>query len=111
MADEAGAGHLAAYSNSKQENIKADCLSKLASSLDDCRTKHIIIQYLPELRAHLAVQAISSSKDWRTPVVKWLEEGSLPNNRWEAARLKTQASRFLLQGGILYKKSYTHPLL
>ncbi|KAL0290422.1 UNVERIFIED_CONTAM: hypothetical protein Scaly_2670800 [Sesamum calycinum] len=95
----------------REENTKADCLSKLASSLDDCRTSHITIQYLLEPRATLAFQAISSPEDCRTSVVKWLDEGSLLDDRWKTARLKTRASSFLLQGGVLYKKSYTHPLL
>ncbi|KAL0304632.1 UNVERIFIED_CONTAM: hypothetical protein Sangu_3072800 [Sesamum angustifolium] len=86
MAQEARARHLVAYSDSY--------------SLEDCRTRYITIQYLPKPRAHLA---ISSAKYWRTPVVKWLEEGSLPGNRWETTRLKTRAVHFLLQGGVLYK--------
>ncbi|KAL0445281.1 UNVERIFIED_CONTAM: hypothetical protein Slati_2250800 [Sesamum latifolium] len=56
----------------REENVKADCLSKLASALEDCRTKH---------------------------------------DRWEAAKLKRRATRFLVQAGTLYKRSYTHPLL
>ncbi|KAL0462544.1 UNVERIFIED_CONTAM: hypothetical protein Slati_0142000 [Sesamum latifolium] len=32
----------------REENAKADSLSKLASSLEDCRTRHITIHYLPE---------------------------------------------------------------
>ncbi|KAL0406068.1 UNVERIFIED_CONTAM: hypothetical protein Slati_3920700 [Sesamum latifolium] len=95
----------------KEENVKADCLSKLASALEDCRTRHIIIQYLLNPRAALAIQAISSPIDWRTPFVEWIEKGNLPDNRWDASRLKIRAVRFLIQGGILYKKSYTHPLL
>ncbi|KAL0456599.1 UNVERIFIED_CONTAM: Ribonuclease HI [Sesamum latifolium] len=74
---------------SREENAKADCLS----------------------RAALAIQAISSPTDWRTPIIEWIEKGNLPDNRWDASRLKTHAVRFLIQGGILYKKSYTHPLL
>ncbi|KAL0444282.1 UNVERIFIED_CONTAM: hypothetical protein Slati_2150900 [Sesamum latifolium] len=38
-----------------EKNIKADCLSKLASALEDCRTRHITIKFLPEARALLAV--------------------------------------------------------
>ncbi|KAL0394847.1 UNVERIFIED_CONTAM: hypothetical protein Slati_4450900 [Sesamum latifolium] len=34
----------------REENAKADCLSKLASSLEDCRTRHITLHYLPEAR-------------------------------------------------------------
>ncbi|KAL0406404.1 UNVERIFIED_CONTAM: Ribonuclease HI [Sesamum latifolium] len=95
----------------REENIKVDCLSKLASALEDCRTRHINIQYLPNPGIALTVQAISTTTDWRAPIIEWLEEGSLPDNRWEASRLKSRAVRFLIQGGILYKKSYTHPLL
>ncbi|KAL0402390.1 UNVERIFIED_CONTAM: hypothetical protein Slati_4268900 [Sesamum latifolium] len=49
--------------------------------------------------------------DWRTPIIKWIEEGHLSKDRWEAARLKARATRFLIQAGTLYKRSYTHPLL
>ncbi|KAL0420536.1 UNVERIFIED_CONTAM: hypothetical protein Slati_3076500 [Sesamum latifolium] len=95
----------------REENVKTDCLSKLASALEDCRTRHVTKQYLPKPRSTLTIQAISSMEDWRTPVINWLEEGHLPDNRWEATRLKARAVRFLIQRGILYKKSYTHPLL
>ncbi|KAL0415865.1 UNVERIFIED_CONTAM: hypothetical protein Slati_3418400 [Sesamum latifolium] len=95
----------------REENAKADSLSKLASSLEDCRTRHITIHYLPEAKTPLAVQPITTGEDWRTPIIKWIEEGLLPENRWEADRLKTRATRFIIQEHILYKKSYTHPLL
>ncbi|KAL0379231.1 UNVERIFIED_CONTAM: Ribonuclease HI [Sesamum radiatum] len=48
----------------REENIKADCLSKLASALEDCRTRYITIQYLPEARALLGVQPIMTREDW-----------------------------------------------
>ncbi|KAL0401706.1 UNVERIFIED_CONTAM: hypothetical protein Slati_4200500 [Sesamum latifolium] len=127
MAHEAGARHLLAYSDSqlivkqvegayeakgrKEENAKADCLSKLASNLEDCRTRHITMHYLPEARTPLVVQPITTGEDWRTPIIKLIEEGLLPDNRWEAARLKARATRFIIHEHILYKKSYTHPLL
>ncbi|KAL0445030.1 UNVERIFIED_CONTAM: hypothetical protein Slati_2225700 [Sesamum latifolium] len=93
----------------REENTKADCLSKLASSLEDCRTRHITIQYLPKARAPLAVQPITLGEDWRISIIRWIEESHLPDDRWEAARLKTRATHFLVQGGTLYKRSYTHP--
>ncbi|KAL0458481.1 UNVERIFIED_CONTAM: hypothetical protein Slati_0475300 [Sesamum latifolium] len=89
---------------SREENAKVDSLSKLRSSLEDCRTRHITIHYLPEARTPLAVQPITMGEDWRTPIIKWIEEGLLPENRWEAARLKTRATRFIMQEHILYKK-------
>ncbi|KAL0444734.1 UNVERIFIED_CONTAM: hypothetical protein Slati_2196100 [Sesamum latifolium] len=63
------------------------------------------------LQDPLAVQPITTGEDLRTPIIKWIEEGLLPENRWEAARFKTRATRFIMQEHILYKKSYTHPLL
>ncbi|KAL0292280.1 UNVERIFIED_CONTAM: Ribonuclease HI [Sesamum radiatum] len=95
----------------REENVKADCLLKLASALEDCRIRRITVQYLPEARSLLAIQPITTRADLRTPITKWIEEGRLPDDRWEAARLKTRATRFLVQAGTLYKKSYTHPLL
>ncbi|KAL0458552.1 UNVERIFIED_CONTAM: hypothetical protein Slati_0482400 [Sesamum latifolium] len=92
----------------REENVKADCLSKLASALEDCRTMHVTIQYLPKPRTLLTIQAISSIEDCRTLVIKWLEEGCLPDTRWEAARFKARAIRFLIQGGVLYKKNPVH---
>ncbi|KAL0449336.1 UNVERIFIED_CONTAM: hypothetical protein Slati_1490000 [Sesamum latifolium] len=50
----------------REENAKADCLSRLASALEDYRTRHITIQYLPNPRATLAIQAISSPTDENT---------------------------------------------
>ncbi|KAL0433763.1 UNVERIFIED_CONTAM: hypothetical protein Slati_2710600 [Sesamum latifolium] len=101
----------ASNNEAEEENVKTDSLSKLASSLEDCRIRHITIYYLPEARTPLVVQPITMGEDWRTPIIKWIEEGVVPENRWEAARLKTRATRFIMQEHILYKKSYTHPLL
>ncbi|KAL0455083.1 UNVERIFIED_CONTAM: hypothetical protein Slati_0847500 [Sesamum latifolium] len=49
--------------------------------------------------------------DWRTPIIRWIDEGHLPGDRWEATKTKNSPIRFLMQGGMLYKKSFTHPLL
>ncbi|KAL0427922.1 UNVERIFIED_CONTAM: hypothetical protein Slati_2967000 [Sesamum latifolium] len=91
----------------REENIKVDCISKLASALEDCRTRHVTIQYLPKARTPVTIQAITSAEDWRMIVIRWLEEGHLPDNRWEAAKLKARAVHFLLQGGPLQKILFT----
>ncbi|KAL0297697.1 UNVERIFIED_CONTAM: hypothetical protein Sradi_6821800 [Sesamum radiatum] len=86
----------------REENVKADYISKLVSTLEECRTRHITIQHLPKPMAPFIIQAISSIENWRTPVIRWLEEKRLPNNNtWETTRLKARAIHFLLQGGPL----------
>ncbi|KAL0367314.1 UNVERIFIED_CONTAM: Ribonuclease HI [Sesamum radiatum] len=106
-----GFNHFQIIQIPREENAKADCLSKLASNLEDCRTRHITMDYLPKARTPLVVQPITTGENWRTPIIKWIEEGLLPDNRWEAARLRVRATRFNIHEHILYKKSYTYPLL
>ncbi|KAL0458694.1 UNVERIFIED_CONTAM: hypothetical protein Slati_0496600 [Sesamum latifolium] len=96
----------------REENVKVDSLSKLVSALEDCKTRRITVQHLPQLRIPFDVQPISSNNnDWRTPIIRWIDEGHIPGNRWEATKIKTRAIHFLMQGGMLYKRSFTHPLL
>ncbi|KAL0449087.1 UNVERIFIED_CONTAM: hypothetical protein Slati_1465100 [Sesamum latifolium] len=52
-----------------------------------------------------------NNNDWRTPIVRWISESHLPEDRWETTKIKARAIRFLIQGGMLYKKSFTHHLL
>ncbi|KAL0437651.1 UNVERIFIED_CONTAM: protein NYNRIN [Sesamum radiatum] len=96
----------------REENVKADSLSKLASALEDYKTRRITVEHLPQPRTPLDIQPISSNtNDWRTPIIRWLNKDHLPGDRWEATKIKIRAIRFLMQGGMLYKKSFTHPLL
>ncbi|KAL0412323.1 UNVERIFIED_CONTAM: hypothetical protein Sradi_1434000 [Sesamum radiatum] len=80
-----------------EENIKTDSLSKLASALKDCKTRRITVQHLPQPRIPLAIQPVSSSNnDWRTPIIRWIDEGHLPEDRWEATKIKNRAIHFLI---------------
>ncbi|KAL0309167.1 UNVERIFIED_CONTAM: hypothetical protein Sradi_5859000 [Sesamum radiatum] len=40
----------------REENVKADSLSKLASTLEDCKTRHITMQNMPQPRISLNIQ-------------------------------------------------------
>ncbi|KAL0293629.1 UNVERIFIED_CONTAM: Ribonuclease HI [Sesamum angustifolium] len=48
----------------REENVKADSLSKLASALEDCKTRRIIVQHLLYPRVPLNIQATNI---WRRP--------------------------------------------
>ncbi|KAL0449238.1 UNVERIFIED_CONTAM: Ribonuclease HI [Sesamum latifolium] len=59
----------------REENIMADSLSKLASTLEDCKTRRITVQHLPQPRNPLNIQPIfSNNNDWRTPIIRWIDE-------------------------------------
>ncbi|KAL0439205.1 UNVERIFIED_CONTAM: hypothetical protein Slati_2403500 [Sesamum latifolium] len=96
MTHEAGARHLLAYSDSQL------IVKQIEGTFEAKEEK---------AKALLAVQPITARVDWRTHIIRWIEEGHLPDDRWEAARLKARAAHFLVQAGTLYKRSYTHPLL
>ncbi|KAL0430407.1 UNVERIFIED_CONTAM: hypothetical protein Sradi_0666700 [Sesamum radiatum] len=71
-----------------------------------------MVQHLPQPWIPLDIQPISSNtNDWHAPIICWIDESHLLGDRWEATKIKTRAIRFLMQGGMLYKKSFTHPLL
>jgi hypothetical protein len=48
---------------------------------------------------------------WMTPIISYLQRGTLPDNRHEARRLKVRASRFLMLQGTLYKRGFSLPYL
>ncbi|KAL0426208.1 UNVERIFIED_CONTAM: hypothetical protein Slati_2795600 [Sesamum latifolium] len=111
MAHETGAKHLLAYSDSQLvvKQVEGTYEAKEETlRIAGQDTSPYIISLRP---GPPGCPAYNHGEDWRTPIIKWIEEGLLPENRWEAARLKTRATRFIIQEHILYKKSYTHPLL
>ncbi|KAL0462795.1 UNVERIFIED_CONTAM: hypothetical protein Slati_0167100 [Sesamum latifolium] len=58
----------------REENVKADYLSKLASALEDYRTRHNTIKHLSKPMVPLSIQTIYPIEDWRTLVIQWLVE-------------------------------------
>nr|GEZ13777.1 reverse transcriptase domain-containing protein [Tanacetum cinerariifolium] len=48
---------------------------------------------------------------WMTPIVKYLKEGTLPNDRKEARKLHIKARQYELMEGILYRRSFLTPWL
>uniref|UniRef100_A0A2N9GRM8 Reverse transcriptase domain-containing protein n=1 Tax=Fagus sylvatica TaxID=28930 RepID=A0A2N9GRM8_FAGSY len=57
------------------------------------------------------VNPIHTEISWMTPIISYLQEGTLPDNRHEARRLKVRASRFLMLQGTLYKRGFSLPYL
>ncbi|KAL0462969.1 UNVERIFIED_CONTAM: hypothetical protein Slati_0184500 [Sesamum latifolium] len=50
----------------REKNVKADSLSKLACALEDCKTRRIIVQHLPQPRGSLNIQGTLDPK-WDGP--------------------------------------------
>ncbi|CAL1381192.1 unnamed protein product [Linum trigynum] len=95
---------------SREENLHADALSKLATARDFPEDRNVVVERRPTL---LCAPIISSSipQDWRKPLMEYLQHDLLPTDPKEAMKLRRRAPRYLLIEGVLYKKSFIGPYL
>ncbi|XP_074342597.1 uncharacterized protein LOC141680206 [Apium graveolens] len=80
----------------REENSKADTLSKLVqnSSDLDCFVYFEELQR-PSIESE-EVMEIDSSPNWMTPFINYLEKRELPQDRGKAQRLKAKAAKFFV---------------
>uniref|UniRef100_A0A2N9HRX3 Uncharacterized protein n=1 Tax=Fagus sylvatica TaxID=28930 RepID=A0A2N9HRX3_FAGSY len=92
----------------REQNTEADQLAKSASSSTSDDKIKVVQQSSLQTTEMNPVHAETS---WMTPIISYLQRGTLPDNRHEARRLKVRASRFLMLQGTLYKRSFSLPYL
>ncbi|XP_030963816.1 uncharacterized protein LOC115984981 [Quercus lobata] len=93
----------------KEENVEADTLAKEASAneaLDDIDGVH----YMPSIDLPELMQ-IEGEGNWMTPIVSYLKDGRLPEEKDEARKLKVKSARYVLMDEVLYKRGFSQPLL
>ncbi|XP_071739838.1 uncharacterized protein [Rutidosis leptorrhynchoides] len=98
----------------RNRNKKADALSKLASLLYDHFTKKVMVEVLErkstEEDTHMAT-ITTEEECWMTPFIRYLTDGTLPEDKLQARRIRMQAPMYYFKNGILYRKSFTEPYL
>ncbi|XP_075669896.1 uncharacterized protein LOC142639631 [Castanea sativa] len=94
------------------ENKQADRLAKAASTEYMITSNKVLsfIQLSPVIDV-IDVQEIGSESNWTTPLVSYLKDGTLPNGKETARKLKVQAVRFVLIKDVLYKRGFSRPYL
>ncbi|XP_030923156.1 uncharacterized protein LOC115950044 [Quercus lobata] len=93
----------------KEENVEADTLAKEASAneaLDDIDG----VYYMPSIDLPELMQ-IEGEENWMTPIVSYLKDGRLPEEKDEARKLKVKSARYVLMDEVLYKRGFSQPLL
>ena len=93
----------------REQNIEVDALAKLASS-EQAIDQQIEVQYSPNHKWE-EVNPIDINNSWKTLIIKYLEDGTLPTNVVKARKLKIRATRFVLMQGILYRRGFSLPYL
>ncbi|GKV49566.1 hypothetical protein SLEP1_g56308 [Rubroshorea leprosula] len=94
--------------------IQADSLSKFASN-SSLSSRSVFVEILDEPSfMKPRVMEISTNPDtpsWTDSIVSFLRDGIIPEDRQEAMKLRKKASRYTLVDGVLYKRSFSLPLL
>ncbi|XP_071727500.1 uncharacterized protein [Rutidosis leptorrhynchoides] len=99
---------------SRTLNKKADALSKLAALTFSHFKKEILVEKvkvksIEEDNVSAAVE--EEEQSWMTPIIEFLIKGTLPIDSSEARKIKMKAPMYLLDKGILYRKSFLGPQL
>jgi hypothetical protein len=100
----------------REQNTRADILSKLASTRKKGGHKSVIQEILPrpsieKSTSLLDVNAIGDNSCWMTPVFDYLTTGKLPPEQKEASVTKRRACSYVLVEGKLYRRGFSIPLL
>ncbi|XP_021991287.1 uncharacterized protein LOC110888050 [Helianthus annuus] len=97
----------------RSENKPADALSKLASTSFQHLAKGVRIEVLKNPSVLLRQVNVTEigQPSWMNPIIQYLQEGILPENKAEARKIQHKALHYEMNGGILYRKSFLGPLL
>ncbi|KAL5578439.1 hypothetical protein UlMin_020138 [Ulmus minor] len=73
----------------RNKNTNADALARLATRLEDSLLKMVPLEILdePSINKHQQVDAISDKPTWMDPIMAYLHDGTLPQDKFEARRL------------------------
>ncbi|XP_071699215.1 uncharacterized protein [Rutidosis leptorrhynchoides] len=99
---------------SRNKNKKADVLSKLATLTFDHLHKKVLVEVLKDksIDEKVVVETVKEGGScWMTPYIKYLQDGTLPANATKAKRIKVSAPLYVLENGVLYRKSFSGPNL
>ncbi|GKA04371.1 reverse transcriptase domain-containing protein [Tanacetum coccineum] len=98
----------------RNQNQKADVLSKLASVAFNHLTKEVLVETLntPSMDCG-EINAIveEEGENWMSPIIRCLEEGIWPEDENEARTLRMKINQYVMEEGVLFKKSYLMPML
>ncbi|XP_072071902.1 uncharacterized protein [Arachis hypogaea] len=98
----------------REQNGRADALSKLASTKPGGNNRNLIQETLqnPSISEEKKILTISGqNQGWMTPIVNYLKFETFPTDKKEAKRLVREAQYYTIVDDILYKREISTPLL
>ncbi|GJX72367.1 reverse transcriptase domain-containing protein [Tanacetum coccineum] len=98
----------------KSKNKKADALSKIASTSFAHLSKQVLVEVLKEKYIHeeeVMTVVEEEGPTWMTPIIEYLKDETLLDDRNEASKLRIEARQYKLLEGVLYRRSFLKPWL
>ena len=91
-------------------------MARLASIKDAELLKVIPVKFLRKPSIHLAeksqaVNCATMANNWTTPIIQYLKDDVLLEDKSKARLLRLKVARYLLYDGKLYKRGFSTPLL
>ncbi|XP_076904004.1 uncharacterized protein LOC143559248 [Bidens hawaiensis] len=92
-------------------NKKADALSKLTSVAFDHLAKNVKVETIkrPSILEEVVASLERPQLNWMTPILRYIQEGIVPEDKKEARRLRIRALQYEIIDGGLYRRSYMGP--
>ncbi|XP_057725573.1 uncharacterized protein LOC130941176 [Arachis stenosperma] len=98
------------YHIARDQNHRADILSKLAST--QSHTASLLQSTLHEPSIDIpSISHIEQEVGWQKPYIQYLKSGEVPQEIQDVKKFKRQASFFTLLNNLLYRRGYSRPLL
>ncbi|KAL5543582.1 hypothetical protein UlMin_007366 [Ulmus minor] len=104
----------------RELNSQADALAKRAASSEIQKTKLIMMEDEtkgkgPERRYKINMvemnEGSGEESDWIKEIINFLQKSILPEDKAKARKTRLKAARYALIRGVLYRKSFSGPLL
>ncbi|XP_059627386.1 uncharacterized protein LOC132270209 [Cornus florida] len=100
----------------REENSEADQLAAAASSSDEDLVRIILIDILDEpsispRQEIIVIPDVPRELCWMDLLEAYLKEGTLPNQKAEAWKLRLTAAKYAIINNQLYRKSFSGPYL
>ena len=98
---------------SKEENSKANAFTMLASATDTSLTKFIPMKFLSSSSINEKesgkVSLVAINGSWMDPIIDYLKNKRLPNNKQDARRIRLRSAREVILADVFYKRGYSLP--
>nr|KYP44913.1 Transposon Ty3-I Gag-Pol polyprotein [Cajanus cajan] len=97
----------------RAQNVRADLLSKLASTKRPGQHKTIIQETIstPSYDSVTIFANNPGQSSWMASIWQYLTDGTLPGDKVEASKIKAKSSHFTIEAGELFKRGFSVPLL